>query len=62
LAPIPRHRPGPADEHATLRCNDLRVYQTREDRRKYALFAIYMSIGLVLLLLIAVHDVYSHRC
>jgi hypothetical protein len=36
----------------------LRVYETREDRRKYAFFAVYVTIALALLLGIAAHDVW----
>jgi tetratricopeptide (TPR) repeat protein len=36
----------------------LRVYQTREDRRRYAFFASYLTIGLALLLVIAAHNVW----
>ena len=36
----------------------LRVYQTREDRRKYALFALWITIGLLLLLGIAARSVW----
>jgi hypothetical protein len=35
----------------------LRVYETSEDRRKYAFFAVYVTIALALLLGIAAHDV-----
>jgi tetratricopeptide (TPR) repeat protein len=36
----------------------LRVYQTREDRRKYALFATWITTGLLLLLVIAARNVW----